>query len=421
MSIRQRVAAGIGANVVNQLVTIGIQVVSLPIFLAYWSVPRYGAWLMISAVPSYFSLSDAGLTTVASNNMTMMVAREEHARANTIFQTALATTMGMAATVLLVAAPIIWFVADLKTTEARMSLTLLIVVALLNISGGLFDAIFRASGAYAAGTTALAGGRLAEWCGGILGLCIFGTMTAVAGGNLLARIPVTLILLVYTARKYPTFRWGIGSATRLDLSAMLLPALSFLAFPLGLALSLQGMTILVGSIFGPARLALFSAYRTLSRTLVQVAAVLSRALWSEISRYYGAGELAVVEKLYEKGSKLAIVVCAAGAAVLVLAGKMLIETWTHHKIGYDAPLFIAFVVVALINCCWQVGWVVISATNRHQEFSWAFLASSVGAVAIAGLVARPTGMLGCVAALGLAEVALLLLSRRTVAQVIAGA
>jgi len=420
MSLRQRVAAGIGANVINQLVTVGVQVVSLPIFLAYWSVPRYGTWLMISAVPSYFSLSDAGLTTVASNNMTMMVARQEHARANAIFQTALATTMGMAAIVLLGAAPIIWFVADLQTTETRMSLTLLIVVALLNISGGLFDAVFRASGAYAAGTVALACGRLTEWCGGLLGLCTFGTMTAVAGGNLVARVGVMAILLTYTARKYPTFRWGIGSATRPDLSAMLLPALSFLAFPLGLALSIQGMTLLVGSFFGPARLALFNAYRTLSRTLVQVAAVLSRALWSEIAHHYGAGEAAVVERLYRKGSKLAIAVCAVGAVLLVLTGKFVIEVWTHHKIAYDSSLFIAFVVVALINCSWQIGWVVISATNRHQRFSWAFLASSIGAVVIAGVVAPATGMLGCVAALGCAEVAMLVLSRRTVARVIEG-
>jgi O-antigen/teichoic acid export membrane protein len=418
MSLRQRIVSGLSANVINQLVTVGVQLISLPVFLAYWSVPRYGTWLLLSAVPSYFSLADAGLTTVASNNMTMMMARQEHQRANAVFQTAIVTTASIVLAVMLIATAIIWLIADLGTTDKRLALTCLIAVALLNICGGLFDATFRASGAYAAGTTALAGGRLVEWCGGIVGLCTYGTMAAVAGGNLIARIAVTAILVAYSSRKFPTFRWGVESATRQDLSSMLLPALSFLAFPLGLALSLQGMTLLVGHFFGPARLTLFNSYRTLSRTLVQVAAVLNRSLWTEISHFYGAGQSAVVERLYRKGTWAAIAVCGAGAALLVLTGRIIIGLWTHHKVEYDSTLFIALVVVALITCCWQIGMVVIAATNRHQRFSWAYLASAAAAVSIAALVARPAGLLGCVAALGAAEVAMLILSQRTVAHIV---
>jgi O-antigen/teichoic acid export membrane protein len=418
MSLRQRVVTGVGANVVNQIVTIGIQLVSLPVFLAYWSVPRYGAWLMISAVPSYFSLADAGLTTVAGNNMTMLMARHEGPRANAVFQTALATTATTVVTVMLVATPIVWWFAGPEGTDQRAALTCLIAVALLNIFGGLFDATFRASGAYGAGTIALAGGRCVEWCGGLVGLVTCGTMAAVAGGSLIARIAVTAVLVAYSSRRFPTFRWGVASATREDFRSMLFPALSFLAFPLGLALSLQGMTLLVGYLFGPARLTLFNTYRTLSRTLVQVAAVLSRSLWAEISRYYGAGERAVVQRLYRGGSKVAMAVCGACAVGLLVTGKLIIGVWTHHKINFEFGLFAAFVLVAFLNCCWQIGQVVISATNNHLRFSWAFFLASAASIALAALLARPLGMLGCVAAVGCAEVAMLLLSRRTIARTI---
>ena len=420
MSLRQRIVRGVGANVINQFVTVGIQIVTLPVFLAYWSVPRYGAWLMISAVPSYFSLADAGLTTVAGNNMTMLMARNECQRANAVFQTALVTTATIVVAVMLVTVPLVWWFRGPGGIDQAIALTCLIAVALLNILGGLFDATFRASGAYGAGTIALAGGRIVEWCGGLVGLAAYGTMASVAGGSLVARIVVTVLLVAYSRRRFPTFRWGVASATREDFSSMLIPALSFLAFPLGLALSLQGMTLLVGYFFGPARLTVFNTYRTLSRTLVQVAAVLSRSLWAEISRYYGAGERSIVQRLYKSGSKIVIAVCGACAVALVMSGRLIIGIWTHHKIEFELLLFAAFVLVAFLNCCWQIGWVVISATNRHQEFSWVFLASSVGAVAIAGLVARSTGMLGCVAALGCAEVAMLMLSRRTVAAIVGG-
>jgi O-antigen/teichoic acid export membrane protein len=420
MALRQRLIGGLGANVVNQLVTVGIQLVSLPVFLAYWSVPRYGTWLILSAVPSYFSLADAGVTTVAGNKMTMLVARQDHQRANTVFQTAIVSTTLMVLAVMLFATPIIWWVADLGTTDKKFALTCLIAVALLNIFGGLFDAAFRASGAYGAGTVALAAGRLLEWCGGVAGLALYGTMAAVAAGYLVARVAVTVTLVVYSGKRFPAFRWGFASASKDDLKSMLVPALSFLAFPIGLALSLQGMTLLVGYFFGPARLTLFNTYRTLSRTLVQVAAVLSRSLWAEISRYYGSGDLAVIARLYKSGTQAVVLVCAAAALALLLSGKLIIGIWTHHKIDYVPALFSALVVVAFITCCWQVALVVISATNRHQVFSSAFLGAAAASVAIAALVARPAGLLGCIAALGFAELAMLALSRRTVASIVGG-
>ena len=122
--------------------------------------------------------------------------------------------------------------------------------------------------------------------------------------------------------------------------------------------------------------------------------------------------------MYVRGTRMVVAVCGAGAAVLVLTGAIIIGVWTHQKVEYDSTLFVAFVVVAFITCCWQIGMVVIAATNSHQRFSWAYLASAAAAVAIAGLVARPTGMLGCVAALGAAEVAMLILSQRTVARIV---
>src|SRR6516225_744800 len=119
MSLRQRIVRGLGANVINQLVTVGIQLVSVPVFLTYWSVPRYGTWLLLSAVPSYFSLADAGLTTVAGNNMTMLMARQEYSRANAVFQTAIVTTATIVVMVMLAAGPIIWWLVDLGTTDKR--------------------------------------------------------------------------------------------------------------------------------------------------------------------------------------------------------------------------------------------------------------------------------------------------------------
>src|ERR1039457_4227257 len=58
-----------------------IQLVQLPVFLHYWTMPLYGDWLIVSAVPTYLSFSTTRFGTVAGNQMTMMVARADPARA----------------------------------------------------------------------------------------------------------------------------------------------------------------------------------------------------------------------------------------------------------------------------------------------------------------------------------------------------
>jgi hypothetical protein len=54
----RRIILGVGANVFSQVVSIFIQLVSLPVFLQYWDTSTYGSWLLLSAMPAYLSLSD---------------------------------------------------------------------------------------------------------------------------------------------------------------------------------------------------------------------------------------------------------------------------------------------------------------------------------------------------------------------------
>ena len=90
--ILRRIVSGFGANIYGQVATIFIQLLSVPVYLHYWNTQIYGEWLMLSAVPAYFSMADVGLVAVASNKMTMLSAKGKHAESNRVFQSALITT-----------------------------------------------------------------------------------------------------------------------------------------------------------------------------------------------------------------------------------------------------------------------------------------------------------------------------------------
>ena len=53
-----RIARGLAANIAGTVLTVIIQLVSVPVLLGAWGVDVYGEWLILSAVPLYLALSD---------------------------------------------------------------------------------------------------------------------------------------------------------------------------------------------------------------------------------------------------------------------------------------------------------------------------------------------------------------------------
>src|ERR1035441_3547077 len=86
-----------------------IQLVQLPVFLHYWTMPLYGDWLIVSAVPTYLSFSTTGFGTVAGNEMTMMVARDDHAGALHVFQSCWWLIVGLCSALILLLSGALYF------------------------------------------------------------------------------------------------------------------------------------------------------------------------------------------------------------------------------------------------------------------------------------------------------------------------
>ena len=72
--LRQRLMRGFGATALNPIATAIIQLGSVPILLHAWGATKYGDWLLLSAIPSYLTLSDLGLGAASGSDMSMRVA-----------------------------------------------------------------------------------------------------------------------------------------------------------------------------------------------------------------------------------------------------------------------------------------------------------------------------------------------------------
>ncbi len=403
--MRRRIIAGVGANSFGMAISIGIQLVSLPLFLHYWDITTYGVWLILSAIPAYFSMADVGMVTVAGNKMTMAMGKGDAAQANRVFQSAQLFMASVCAALALLVVPLTLWAAlpGLATLDQRVALSALFMGVLVALFGGLSEAVFKATERYASGTMLGNYVRLGEWLGYMIGLAALGSFAAVALSGLAARLIGTITAMALAGKGSHGLRWGVAAADRAEIFSMTKPALYFMTFPLANALSFQGVTLLVGALFGPIAVALFNTYRTIARMTVQVTSIFSHALWPEFSLLFGQGTTAAMERLYRSSFLLGAVQAMCLSLVLYFLSPWVLRVWTHGSIKFIPLLMLLMLLYAAVSGIWHVPRVLLMATNQHINLAYWSLASAVLTITLAWLMGNLFDLSGVVAAMLMSE------------------
>ncbi len=399
--MKRRIIAGMGANSFGMAITIGIQLVSLPVFLHYWDTSAYGVWLMLSAIPAYLSMADVGMVTAAGNKMTMAMGKDDVPEANRVFQSAQMFMAIVCGSLALIVVPLVLLapLPGLETMDQRVALSALSTGVLAALFGGLTDAAFKSTQRYATGAMLANYVRLGEWLGSMLGLMLLGSFAAVALSALAMRLIGTVTTMVLAIKGSHGLRWGMYAAEGAEIRAMVKPAVSFMAFPLANALSFQGVTLLVGALFGPVAVALFNTYRTIARVAVQVTAVLSHALWPEFSRLFGQGGFAALERLYRRTSLLGVAQSLFLSLVIYFMSPWLLRIWTHGAIQFVPSLMLLMLLYAAVGGIWHIPRVLLMATNQHINLAYWSLAMAVLTVGLAWLMGSAFHLNGVVTAM----------------------
>src|SRR5450631_358750 len=401
----RRIISGFGSNLFGQLVTIAIQILSLPVFLYYWDMSTYGTWLVLSALPAFLSMADAGMVQAAGNKMTMTLGRGEVAEANRIFQSAQMVMVVDCGTLGILLTPIALFgpLPDFIKPDERVALIALLYVILVGLFGGLADAVFKATGRYAVGTMLGHSVRLAAWGGTILGLILFRSFAGVAVCGLVARVAGTGVSIWLAQRGGHGLLWGTKLAQKREVVTMIRPAVSFLAFPLANALSFQGVTLVVGALSGPATVTLFTSYRTIARVAVQLTSMFSLALWPEFGQLFGSGGPRAIEKLYRHSALLGAIQALGLSVVLFLVSPWLLRVWTHGRIEFVPSIMLWMLAYASISGIWHVPRVLLLSTNQHIGLAGWSLAAGALSVLLAWVFGREWQIEGVAAAMLVSE------------------
>ncbi|OJW57014.1 MAG: hypothetical protein BGO57_15085 [Sphingomonadales bacterium 63-6] len=391
MTVKLRLTAGLLGQGYSQAVTIGAQLVSVPVLIGLWGVEQYGAWLLISAIPTYLALADLGFAQVGAAEMTMRVARGDRASAAIAFHTVFAMNCiigltvfcGMAAVAL---SPLSVSLMGQAYTNSAIPLVLLALSlhALLSLLQGILGAGMRSEGHFALMSFTFATLRLADISAVMLAAWFGGDLLDAALAMLVTRAVLTALVAFLIQRRWSWLRLGFANARVEEARRMLRPSLHFLGYTLGNLVSIQGATIVIGAVLGPAAVAVTSTTRTLARLGVTGANMLNFTLQPEYSMRYAEGGSGGLTKLFRFHILTIIAVAVVYVCFMLGLGSSFYAVWTKAKIEMPAMLFSFLLMGSAVDMLWTALQTPAIATNRMKLTGPAYLiVSCLGLAALA--------------------------------------
>lgn len=405
-----RIKRGVFAHGFVQVVNLAIRVCEVPLFLYFLTVVEYGQWLMLAAIPYYFTVADLGITGVAQREMTMEYNNVGVKKTQAIYSTASFFLWGccfVLESVLFVvfyAAKKFDCLVGININDVEIYVVLILIAQVFvvfqcNLIYGWYCCFKKhPTGAFLNGLI-----LLSEFLMSVLMLVLGYGILGVAVGMLVGRVVgyFLMVCVILNSEKlkfamffsYKFFSKGI-------LKGLSKPSLAALAFPMSEAINIQGTRFLVGWVLGPHALAAYSSMRTLCRTAVQPIVIVSRLVEPELAIAYGNKDRDLVIKIFFSSSKVSFWLSVFICLVVVMLGEPVFNYWTRGQIVFDDVVFICLLAASGVHGLWYTAFLVPYATNQHQKLAFGTIALNIGVIfggfalmSVAGEVSVPSMLL----------------------------
>ncbi len=411
--ISRRLAKGFGANLLGKAGVAAVQLCLVPVLILSWGADGYGAWLMLTAVPTYILLTDFGMGNALAVDLTRALSRQDEAAARKALQSVWVFMCLISAIVLTVAvgAVLLWpgsaVVGAFPAMSYRIAIVLVVIESVAGLQQAVLRGVFHATHRYAMETFQQS---LSIPVSGILvaiaALSGLGIIWA-AASLVLVRSAMVVAYGVQLARLEPWSRLGWAAADRATFRRLMSPSLSALALSLSNALGVQGVLLTIGWTLGPAAAGLYGAARMLTRIPLQFSGLLVRASLPELTRSQEAGHAGLTRRLMRLNMRLTLATAVPAALALSVLGPGLLAWLSKGALIADHILFVLLGGAAAICAIWTTLAQPLVSLNRQGEFA-SFTMLCYALVALQPLVLGQTLVVAAGCAL-LAEVAVLLM------------
>jgi O-antigen/teichoic acid export membrane protein len=411
---KRRLLLSFFANWVGRLSNTIILFVQVPVFLHFWNDPLYGEWIIINSVPTWLTFSSVGFGTVAGNEMTMMVAREDREGALRVFQSCWALISGICTAVILLLSGALYFLpvarllrfSHISESDTKWIIFYLGVAVLFAQLEQLIQSAYRSIGRYPYGSMLKSASSLLAFACTLIPV-ILGkgprvTALVFAAINILG----TIFFCLLVRHDIPWIKFGWSHASFAEIRKLAGPAIAYMAFPIGNALNLGGTVLAVGYALGPVDVVIFNTARIVSRFALQMVQMVNATFEPEMTLAFGARNIDLTRSLHRRACQLALLVAIGVVAATMSFGPWFLTHWTSHHVPPSPGLLSILLLVVVFYTLWATSSTLMTSTNQHQRLAVYYMAATSVACVLCYLFARWFGLLGAATALLIPEAAM---------------
>lgn len=417
MSSLHRFLSASAASWIKILITIGSQVMLVPIFLGHWSVEQYGCWLIIQTIKGMVSISSQGLQNYLGYEFLKTGDRQPE-RMRQLFYSGVPYVLLISIIEMTVLGLLVWTgsIQRLFDPENHMDQALLSesvwALMLYSVSWLVTGAIGGLAGRAVAPYGQFP--RMTWWSTWLAVAMALTSGIAVACGAGLLQMVLWLLLADFVInlplhvdmwrmfRRYglsprkPDWRLGFSNA----LHSLMISASAVLDLS-----RQQGVRIFLGAIIGLGQMTMFATMRTMSNLSLQGIGTITSPLMPEIMRFLRERDSDKTNAATGFVWFFSVILLAPALLVFQVIMPHVFVAWTRGKIAFNPALFALFSVALLVFSIARPAFAILQGNNLLRvQLVISMLVSAIAVVGIV-LVTGHFGVAGAASALLAAELA----------------
>lgn len=371
-----RILKMLGALFTGMGLTVITQLLLPPAFLHFYGVNRYGEWLVLSGTLGYLSTLNFGVTTYASNELTMLYKRGENEKYRQLQGSTLALSLGMITFGVLLSAlvfviPIAKLLHLSTMTQSEVALTAFVLglQTMVAIIAGYYNSLFmvieEAHRGLTWGNVRFFGGTVAA-----VVLAVFRVrFSTLAIGQFLLVFLLTVVSVYDLKRRMGDLPLGLKGANWKTAKSIIAPSGQFGMILAQQFLIFQAPLIMLQWIVGPTVVVLFSTSRTILSTARQSLAKVTNAIAPEITLSYAHQNMKRLLNIFHYSEKVVFAGIPITNLGAYLFAPVLLQVWLRRPTLFDSYTYGLMALISGAMSMRDHKQFFQFSTNQHKRLS----------------------------------------------------
>jgi O-antigen/teichoic acid export membrane protein len=373
-----------------------IPIIMTPFLLDKLGAELYGLWILMTTMVSYFYLSNLGLNTAFTKEIS---GDTNPSSINSLISTIMFFFFGV---IVFISILTLIFFFNLDTffsiTNKRLETgKLLLVIFFLNFAVGLVSSIFE-SMLFAKQLLFISNilkiiSLIATTSFTIVLLINGYSIIAIALSNLAVAM-ILLAVLYFYSRKITDFELHSKYIDFPILKKLFKPSIYYFLISIGVTISFYSDTLVISSMFGLTAVAVYSIAQKVVNISEKMLFKITDIMFPDIAKLFHEENYDEIRRLHNRTMLISIGLAVIGYGTLYFIGPELIKLWIGDRLNVDINVFNVLLLFSFVHTWNHVSSIFVMAMGLHKEVSWVVLIEAVLNVLLSVLLAKEYGLIG---------------------------